>query len=202
MALCSILAFWSGGDKPQTDRLFRESGLMRPKRDERRFADGSTYGEKTTERAIAGTDESYRRSKASDSGLDPETVHTRDSSALDNPNSTESTDECLDRIETLETELATVSQALSGSGLRLDRVQLRVRPVVFEQLAVRPFFDDLAGVERVDPIGVLHRRQPVCDRDNSVLGIHRLDSPLDFPFEVRIQVTRRLVQHEEVGVFQ
>lgn len=59
MALCSLLAFWSGNDPAQIDRLFRESGLMRDKWDERHFADGSTYGEKTIERVIAGTDEVY-----------------------------------------------------------------------------------------------------------------------------------------------
>ena len=31
MALCSILAFWCGGDIEQMDRLFRQSGLMREK---------------------------------------------------------------------------------------------------------------------------------------------------------------------------
>ena len=59
MALCSLLAFWTGGEATQTDRLFRESGLMRPKWDEQHFADGATYGERTIERAIAGTDEFY-----------------------------------------------------------------------------------------------------------------------------------------------
>jgi hypothetical protein len=41
------------------DRLFRQSGLMREKWDEVHFADGATYGERTIERAIAGTDERY-----------------------------------------------------------------------------------------------------------------------------------------------
>lgn len=59
MALCSLLAFWTGGDANQMDRLFRESGLRREKWDEVHFSDGSTYGEKTIERAIAGTDEFY-----------------------------------------------------------------------------------------------------------------------------------------------
>ena len=59
MALCALLAFWTGGDAAQMDRLFRESGLLRPKWDEQHFADGATYGERTIERAIAGTDEYY-----------------------------------------------------------------------------------------------------------------------------------------------
>ena len=59
MALCCLLAFWSGGDQRQIDRLFRQSGLLREKWDEVHFADGSTYGEKTIKRAISNTSEFY-----------------------------------------------------------------------------------------------------------------------------------------------
>jgi len=59
MALCCLLAFWTGGDHQQMDRLFRQSGLLRDKWDEVHYADGSTYGEKTIERAIASTSEFY-----------------------------------------------------------------------------------------------------------------------------------------------
>ncbi|MFC4360303.1 hypothetical protein ACFO0N_20345 [Halobium salinum] len=55
MALCCLLAFWTGGDPTRVDRLFRESGLIRPKWDEQHFADGATYGERTIERAIGST---------------------------------------------------------------------------------------------------------------------------------------------------
>jgi len=64
MALCSLFAFWTGGDRTQIDRLFRKSGLMRPKWDERHFADGSTYGEKTIERVLESTTEYYEPSTA------------------------------------------------------------------------------------------------------------------------------------------
>jgi primase-polymerase (primpol)-like protein len=66
MALCSLLAFWTGGDAEQMDRLFRESELKRPKWDEQHFADGATYGERTLERAIVGTDEFYTGSSGSE----------------------------------------------------------------------------------------------------------------------------------------
>jgi putative DNA primase/helicase len=33
LALCSLLAFWTGNDADRIDRLFRQSGLMRPKWD-------------------------------------------------------------------------------------------------------------------------------------------------------------------------
>lgn len=59
MALCCYLAFWTGGDAAQVDRLFRQSGLMRDKWDTVHYSDGSTYGEKTVQRAIALVDEGY-----------------------------------------------------------------------------------------------------------------------------------------------
>lgn len=59
MALCMLLAFWTGRDATQMDRLFRRSGLYREKWDELHYGDGRTYGEGTIERAIAQTDEVY-----------------------------------------------------------------------------------------------------------------------------------------------
>lgn len=59
MALCCLLAFWTAGDRSQIDRLFRQSGLMRGKWDEVHYADGSTYGEKTVERATATVTDYY-----------------------------------------------------------------------------------------------------------------------------------------------
>jgi len=50
MALCRILAFWTGGDEARIDSLFRQSGLMRAKWD-RDLRPGYTYGSWTIERA-------------------------------------------------------------------------------------------------------------------------------------------------------
>lgn len=49
--LACKLAFWTGGDIQRMDRLFRRSGLMRPKWDETHYSSGETYGEKTLSRA-------------------------------------------------------------------------------------------------------------------------------------------------------
>ena len=65
MALCMKLAFWSGKDKEQMDRLFRKSGLFREKWDEKHHADGSTYGGETLEKAIESTAEVYSTGNAS-----------------------------------------------------------------------------------------------------------------------------------------
>jgi putative DNA primase/helicase len=104
MALCSLLAFWTGGDSGQMDRLFRDSGLVRPKWDEVHFADGSTYGEKTIERAIAGTSETYTpRNAAGDSRNAVGRTTTAGSGGR--CDSSDSTEECADssRVAALET---------------------------------------------------------------------------------------------------
>jgi primase-polymerase (primpol)-like protein len=59
MALCCLLAFWTAGDGSRIDELFRQSGLMRSKWDEVHYADGSTYGEKTIERACTQVTDRY-----------------------------------------------------------------------------------------------------------------------------------------------
>ncbi len=59
LALCNHLAFYTGKDPGRMDRLFRQSGLMREKWDEKHSSDGSTYGAMTIRRAIAGTREVY-----------------------------------------------------------------------------------------------------------------------------------------------
>lgn len=71
-ALCSLLAFWCGGDKEQMDRLFRQSGLMRDKWDEYRGAD--TYGNMTILKAISNATVFYKpihaATAAEDFGMD------------------------------------------------------------------------------------------------------------------------------------
>lgn len=54
LSLCTMLAFWCGGDTDQMDRLFQESGLMRDKwnRDDYRIA--------TLNKAVALTTEFYK----------------------------------------------------------------------------------------------------------------------------------------------
>jgi putative DNA primase/helicase len=50
-ALCNLLSYWTDGDPDRVDALFRRSGLMRAKWDERRGS--QTYGERTIATAIA-----------------------------------------------------------------------------------------------------------------------------------------------------
>lgn len=59
LALCSLLAFWTGGDLARMDRLFRQSGLMRSQWDKRHRSDGASYGEMTMQKALENTTEFY-----------------------------------------------------------------------------------------------------------------------------------------------
>lgn len=57
MALCNMLAFWTGCDADKMDCIFRSSGLMRDKWDRRQS--GSAYGALTIQKAIADCTETY-----------------------------------------------------------------------------------------------------------------------------------------------
>ena len=57
LSFCNLLAFWFSADKASMDRVFRSSGLMRPKWDERRGA--KTYGNATLDRAVNDCQEVY-----------------------------------------------------------------------------------------------------------------------------------------------
>ena len=56
-ALCNLLAFWTNKDAARMDSLFRQSGLMRDKWNRRQS--GTTYGNITISKAIAGCAEGY-----------------------------------------------------------------------------------------------------------------------------------------------
>jgi hypothetical protein len=57
-ALCNHLAFWTARDAGRMDRLFRQSGLMRKKWDQRARS-GETYGQGTIRVAIEATTQTY-----------------------------------------------------------------------------------------------------------------------------------------------
>lgn len=95
LALCGQLAFWTDGDTERIDRLFRSSGLIRPKWDERRGH--LTYGQRTVAKALEGKTEFYRpgdkvfvylngsSKKASDRPTPPTHDELRDRWISDNP---------------------------------------------------------------------------------------------------------------------
>lgn len=64
LALCNHLAFWTGRNAEQMDRIFRKSGLMREKWDKKRG--GDTYGCITIAKACAACTEVYSAKKHGD----------------------------------------------------------------------------------------------------------------------------------------
>ena len=74
LALCNILAFFTEKDKNQIDRLFRQSGLMRSKWDERRG--GTTYNLITIHTSVTNTTETYAP-RRSTGGQSRRNVHSR-----------------------------------------------------------------------------------------------------------------------------
>ena len=58
-ALCRKLAFWTGNNSESIDRLFRQSGLMREKWNEKHNGNGHTYGQITIQNAIKRTKTTY-----------------------------------------------------------------------------------------------------------------------------------------------
>ncbi|MEI8013131.1 MAG: hypothetical protein WCI27_11760, partial [Candidatus Omnitrophota bacterium] len=65
LAFCSKLAFWTGKDEALMDIIFRKSGLMRFKWDEKHFSDGRTYGQAVIQKAIEGCQEVYGKALGS-----------------------------------------------------------------------------------------------------------------------------------------
>ena len=71
LALCSKLAFWTGGDRQRIDALFRKSGLMREKWDR------DDYRKRTIDKALSGQTDFYDPdSQRADGGatVDPPTT--------------------------------------------------------------------------------------------------------------------------------
>nr|WP_233194363.1 hypothetical protein [Haloferax marisrubri] len=127
MALCCLLAFWTGGNHPQMDRLFRDSGLYREKWDEVHYADGSTYGEKTLERAVQQTSEFYGpdtqprgdHETTTEQSVGPQS--TQDKAYLAEKNRV-----LTERVETLEATLAEKQAYIEELEATVDRLEQRV----------------------------------------------------------------------------
>ena len=62
LRLCGVIACWSQ-ENAVIDAIFRTSGLMRDKWDERHKSDGSTYGAMTIKEALSGSRETYTQTR-------------------------------------------------------------------------------------------------------------------------------------------
>lgn len=61
IALCNMLAFWTGNDFDQIDRIFRSSGLMRDKWNQQHGI--NTYGDMTITKAVDTCEETFQPSQ-------------------------------------------------------------------------------------------------------------------------------------------
>jgi len=126
MALCCLLAFWTGGDRTQMKQLFRQSGLLREKWDEVHYADGSTYGEKTIERAIATTSEFYDPDAGDDTADDTPGGSSPDVGAADSERSraylAEKNRLLSERVDELEATLTEKPSASTLSKREIERL--------------------------------------------------------------------------------
>jgi putative DNA primase/helicase len=81
LALCGMLAFWTGSDRRQIDRLFRQSGLCRDKWTER-----EDYRQRTIDEALSGQTDHYQPDGGSryvDTDADARAVAARDDAPRD-----------------------------------------------------------------------------------------------------------------------
>ena len=126
MALCCLLAFWTGGDRTQMKQLFRQSGLLREKWDEVHYADGSTYGEKTIERAIATTSEFYDPDDRNDTTDDTPGGSSPDVGAADSERSraylAEKNRLLSERVDELEATLSEKTERIDALEAQVERL--------------------------------------------------------------------------------
>ena len=142
LALCAMLAFWTDGDAARIDQLFRRSGLMRSKWDERHGQ--RTYGELTIARALA--DRSGRADGYSSRPLTPPQSATTELLVLDPSDPLPSARAFIERAYTVGGVLALRHQSgvfyrfvPSVSGyIECDEGTLRSELYQFLEPAVRP----------------------------------------------------------------
>ncbi|SEP23156.1 hypothetical protein SAMN04487948_12428 [Halogranum amylolyticum] len=128
MALCCLLAFWTGGDQSQMNQLFQQSGLMREKWDAVHYTDGSTYGEKTTERAVATTFEFYEPASTTESNSAGTTAEilrdgVRDGFGSNKAYLVEKNRVLRARVSTLEASLEAKTERINTLEAALERLE-------------------------------------------------------------------------------
>jgi primase-polymerase (primpol)-like protein len=125
MALCCLLAFWTGGDSARIDDLFRQSGLYRGKWDEVHYADGATYGEKTVSRSIETVSEFYDPDASSSSVSTPSTAsadsHQHGAPARTRVYLAEKNRLLIERVTELEATLELKSERIATLEAELNR---------------------------------------------------------------------------------
>jgi primase-polymerase (primpol)-like protein len=138
MALCALLAFWTGSDMQRMDRLVRDSGLMRQKWDEVHFSDGSTYGEKTVNasRKNRTISASVSESTPALSGDSAELGEPSDPSAASGRDADASPRKLLESIQKLEAEVESLKA--ENKALRQELAEERAARKALEDENAEP----------------------------------------------------------------
>ena len=71
-----------------------------------------------------------------------------------------------------------------------------------QELAVRPLFDDAAGVEHDEAVHLRDGREPVRDGDHRLAAHQRAEALLDRGLDLAVERRGRLVEHEDRRVLQ
>ncbi|QCS44725.1 hypothetical protein [Natrinema versiforme] len=131
MALCCLLAFWTGGDQTRMDRLFRQSGLLREKWDDVHYADGSTYGEKTIERAIENTSDFYDPDAREDSN-DASSSQSKTSTTSSGDESVQNHAYLVEKNRLLTNRVDELEAALERKNERIDTLEAEIERLTAE----------------------------------------------------------------------
>lgn len=143
MALACHLAFWTAKNKGQMDRLFRESGLHRAKWDDAHYADGTTYGDATIDRACRITTDVYTPAQGDGSETRAETTAdtehlARDVARLERTIETASVDQetitdLTTRVASLATQLEYLNDELAAERTKRKRLETKLAMLTRER---------------------------------------------------------------------
>jgi hypothetical protein len=92
--------------------------------------------------------------------------------------------------------------ALSGGFMdpSLEAVEGGIASSDLDQILVHAVLDEALGVERDDPIGAAHGREPMRDDDDGAALGDLGHVTLDHPLALVIERARRLVEDEDAGI--
>jgi primase-polymerase (primpol)-like protein len=195
MALCCLLAFWTGGDSRQMDRLFRESDLVREKWDKVHFADGSTYGEKTIERAIGATSEFYDPGSRERASVDEQPGRTP--SASQQSVATQKLRELIEDHHQLTERVEALTRTVEQQADRIETLERRLTTLQAETDSAPPerhssIVTDDADGERDASTG---RSGAPHNDDRTVESEHSDDAPSTDSEGSFVSRTRRFLGH-------
>ncbi|MFD1514507.1 hypothetical protein [Halomarina rubra] len=197
MALCCLLAFWTGGDCRQMDRLFRESGLLREKWDEIHFADGSTYGEKTIERAIGATSEFYNPEGREQASVDKQGKSSLSDSAQSA--STRKLRELVEEHHQLTGRVERLAKTVDQQADRIDTLerQLAILEGEFDSAPMEPHSQSVADEDADDERDSPTERTEASHNSNHTVEAERGDDAASTDSDDSfVSRTRRFLGHQ------